>query len=98
LGHASGLLAQSIVAGTPVLCSRFPYSKEIFEKFGRLGELFDFDDIDDFNSAWSKLRNWGSAQWQEFETASENFAVLVNAERITGQIVNYFTDMKLEPG
>jgi glycosyltransferase involved in cell wall biosynthesis len=92
LGHASGLLAQSIVAGTPVLCSRFPYSKEIFEKFGRLGELFDFDDIDDFNSAWSKLRNWGSAQWQEFETASENFAALVNAERITGQIVNYFTD------
>ena len=98
LGHASALLAQSIVAGTPVLCSRFPYSKEIFERFGRLGELFDFDDIDDFNSAWSKLRNWGSTQWQEFETASENFARMVNAEGITGQIVNYFTDGKLESG
>jgi hypothetical protein len=89
--HGSGLLAQAIAGGTPVLCSRFPHAEELFARFGRLGELFTFRDMDDFRRGWSTLRNWTSEQWQEFHDASSLFADAVNAECITGNVVEYFS-------
>jgi hypothetical protein len=89
--QGSGLLAQAIAVGTPVLCSRFPHAEELFARFGRLGELFTFRDMDDFRRAWSTLRNWTSEQWQEFHHASSLLADGVNAECITRRVVEYFS-------
>ena len=89
--HGSGLLAQSIAVGTPVLCSRFPYAEELFARFGRLGELFTFRDMDDFRRAWFTLRSWTSEQWQEFHDASRLLAEAVDAECITRKVVEYFS-------
>ena len=88
--QGSGLLAQSLVAGTPVLCSRFPHAEELFARFGRLGELFSFSDMNDFGEAWSRLRNWTSEQWDEFHEAKRLFADAVNSERTTRKVIEYF--------
>jgi hypothetical protein len=88
--QGSGLLAQALVGSTPALCSRFPYAEELFTKFGRLGELFTFGDINDFEHAWSRLRNWTPEQLREFQEAANRFAETVNAERITRTVVGSF--------
>lgn len=87
--QGSGLLAQSLAAGTPVLCSRFPHAEELFLKFGRLGELFTFEDIDDFQKAWLRLRYWNSEQWAEFQEACGRFSAAVSAEAAFAKITEY---------
>jgi hypothetical protein len=89
--QGSGLLAQSLAGGTPVLCSRFSHAEELFARFGKLGELFSFGDIDDFQKAWLRLRHWTSAEWQEFEQASSRFIEVVNAESTIGKVIPYFS-------
>ena len=91
LFQGSGLLAQAIAGGTPVLCSRFAHAEELFSQFGRLGELFTFGDLDDFRNAWSKLRNWSFDQWKEFKEASSRFTEAVNADCTTRKVIEYFT-------
>jgi hypothetical protein len=88
--QGSGLLAQAVVGGTPVLCSRFPYAEELFAKFGRLGELFTFGEMDDFERAWSRLRDWTPEQLREFQEAATRFTETVNTERITRTVVESF--------
>jgi hypothetical protein len=95
LSQGSGLLAQSLAGGTPVLCSRFPHAEELFGRFGKLGELFSFGDIDDFQKAWLRLRNWTSAEWQEFEKASSRFIEEVNAESTIGKVIGYFAKVAI---
>jgi hypothetical protein len=87
--QGSGLLAQSLAAGTPVLCSRFPHAEELFMKFGKLGELFTFEDIDDFQKAWLRLRHWTSEQWAEFQEAHSRFSKAVSAEAAFARIAKY---------
>lgn len=82
LSQGSGFLVQSIVSGTPVLCSRFPHAEEIFAEFGRLGELFEFENMDDFRSAWARLRKWGANEWAQFHTARTLLMEQVNYENI----------------
>jgi glycosyltransferase involved in cell wall biosynthesis len=89
--QGSGLLAQSLAAGTPVLCSRFPHAKELFVKFGKLGELFTFEDIDDFQKAWLRLRHWTSKQWTEFKEARNRFRKAVSAEAAFDRVTKYLT-------
>jgi hypothetical protein len=89
--QGSGLLAQSLAAGTPVLCSRFPHAEELFVKFGKLGELFTFEDIDDFQKAWLRLRHWTSEQWSEFMEARNRFSKAVSAEAAFDRITKYLT-------
>jgi hypothetical protein len=89
--QGSGLLAQAVVGDTPVLSSHFPYAEELFQKYGRLGELFDFGDMSDFARAWDKLRNWTLQQWQEFHEASARFRADVNATRVVQTVVNLFS-------
>jgi hypothetical protein len=88
--QGSGLLAQSIAEGTPVLCSRFPFAEELFSEFGSLGELFTLNDLSDFNRAWTRLRNWTEKDWLAFNLASQRFAESVEATRITQRVVDYF--------
>jgi hypothetical protein len=87
--QGSGLLAQSLTAGTPVLCSRFPHAEELFDKFGKLGELFTFGDIDDFQKAWLRLCKWTSGQWAEFQEARSRFSKAVSAEAALARITKY---------
>lgn len=89
--QGSGLLAQSLAAGTPVLCSRFPHAEELFVKFGKLGELFTFEDIDDFQKAWLRLRRWTSEQWADFHEARSRFSKAVSAEAAFAKIKKYLT-------
>jgi hypothetical protein len=93
--QGSGLLAQAIAGGTPVLCSSFPHAEELFAKFGRLGELFVYGDLDNFRHAWSRLRNWTPGQWQEFQEASLRFADAVNAEHITRKAIECFKESRI---
>ena len=89
--QGSGLLAQSLAAGAPVLCSRFPHANELFVKFGKLGELFTFEDIDDFQKAWLRLRQWTSKQWTEFKEARNRFSKAVSAEAAFDRVTKHLT-------
>lgn len=87
LSQGSGFLVQSIVCGTPVLCSRFPHAEELFEEFGRLGEVFEFGDMNAFRSAWLRLQAWGSGEWAEFHDSRAKLTEQVNAGRIAGSVI-----------
>lgn len=87
LSQGSGLLVQSIVSGTPVLCSRFPHADELFQEFGRLGEVFEFDDMNAFRTAWLRLQAWGSREWAEFREARAKLKEQVSPGRIAGSVI-----------
>jgi hypothetical protein len=88
--HGSGLLAQAVVGDTPVLSSRFPYAEELFQKYGRLGELFEFGDMPDLARAWDRLRHWTLQQWKEFHEASARVRADVSADRVVQTVANLF--------
>jgi hypothetical protein len=67
--QGSANLALSVVCGTPVLASRFAFARDLFERHGRLGELFDYGDDRQFVAAWRRLAAWGPAEWEEFSAA-----------------------------
>lgn len=88
--QGSGFLAQSLIAGTPVLSSRFPHALELFEQFGRLGELFEFDNPDSLRNAWSRLRDWGLQQWAEFHAARRQLTEQVDPHKHATTIIQLF--------
>lgn len=74
----SGNLLCSVLYGAPVLASRFSHAKETFAECGRLGELFDYADYEDFSRAWERLVSWNDEQWREFEEARIKMSNTVN--------------------
>jgi hypothetical protein len=67
--QGSANLALSVVCGTPVLCTRFPYANYLEARYGRIGEFFRYGDIKGFNNAVSKLAQWRPTERAEFEAA-----------------------------
>lgn len=90
ISQGSGYLAQSVIAGTPVLCSRFPHALELFDQFGRLGELFEFDDTESLQAAWLRLCSWGPEQWAEFHEARKQLTEQVDPLRNASVIIGFF--------
>ncbi len=89
LGGSSNF-ALSILAGTPVLASEFLYAKEVFEKYGKIGEMFEYENIRSFEQAWERLVNWSEDDWDEFYIAREEFIKDVRAETIVSRYLELF--------
>ena len=84
---ASANLIGAVSAGTPVLASRFPFATEMFRRYGRLGELFSFGDVEDLRRAWRRLCAWGPEQWDEFGGARLAVVRDFSVEAVLGQAV-----------
>ena len=80
--QGSGHLAFSVACGTPVLASNFPYARDMFAKFGRLGERFDYQDKDGFLAAIDRLLAWGPLEYSEFIDARRSMIAEVNHEAV----------------
>jgi len=78
----SANLATSILAGTPVLSSNFIYAKEVFEKYGKVGEMFEYKNIKSFQKSWENLTSWKEKDWEEFYIARMKFIKDVNMKSI----------------
>lgn len=81
-GQGSANFALAVTSGTPVLSSRFPYAEDMFRRFGRLGELFRYGDLEDFNSALARLVSWTECDWAEFEAARNRFIAEVESRAV----------------
>jgi len=67
---ASSILLLSVAAGTPVLTSNFAFAKEISARYGKIGEMFEYGNIRDFQDKWEKLVSWKQNDWEEFNNVS----------------------------
>jgi hypothetical protein len=85
--QASGNLGVSILSGTPVLCSRFPYSDSLFERYGALGEQFEYNDLVSLRDAWERLAAWSEDRWTTFDAARRRLTEDVSSETVVARAI-----------
>lgn len=77
----------SVVCGTPLLCSRFPYADWLFKNYGKLGELFTYGEAADFTVAWTRLTRWTASDWESFQNARNRLASDVSHFSVAARVV-----------
>ena len=92
--QASGNLAASIVSGTPVLCSHFPYSDFLFTRYGLIGEQFEYNNSASFGAAWERLVRWSQDQWSSFDGARKRLTADVSSGTIVARAVQALHEMR----
>jgi hypothetical protein len=69
--NPSSVLRHSVCAGVPVISSRFPEFVFLENKFGAIGEAWEYNDCASLKAAIERFLSWGLEDFQEFDRASK---------------------------
>ena len=76
--NPSSVLRHSLSAGVPAIASRFPDSEFLVKKFGKIGELWNFNDITSLNAAMNRLIKWNNSDFSMLDAASRSLWAWAN--------------------
>ncbi len=81
----SSIALQSICCGLPVLISHFPDGTYLGERFGKIGEFFEYSNPESFKAAIDRLLKWTDADWNAFAEARAKIINYCGYDRIVDQ-------------
>jgi len=76
--NPSSILRHILCAAVPAISSRFPDSEFLVSKFGKIGELWNFDDIASLSAAMNRFINWSESDFAMLGEASSDLCSWAN--------------------
>jgi hypothetical protein len=96
--NPSSVLRHSLSAGVPTISTRFPDSDFLVEKFGSVGELWDFGNVESMALAMNGFTRWQKKDFDMLESSSHAIRAWANPVASASALMDFAMEVRSSVG